>query len=73
MATTRRRSQRSSQRSTPARVYSTDGTAAPAAEVKSTKEYDWQAEAVYIGKDLRQLAIVSAILFALLLIGGLFI
>ncbi|HXF62461.1 MAG TPA: hypothetical protein VNK95_12650 [Caldilineaceae bacterium] len=73
MATTRRRSQRGSQRSTSVRVQPADAGARPAAEAKTTQEIDWQTEYAYIGKDLRQLAIVSTILFALLLIGGLFI
>jgi hypothetical protein len=42
-------------------------------DVKAAKEVDWQAEYAYIGRDLRQLAIVSGLLFALLLVGGLFI
>jgi hypothetical protein len=79
MASNRKRSQRSSGlQSSAVKVYPPSATASPKApgepvEAKSSKEMAWQVEYAYIGKDLRQLGIVSGVLFALLLIGGLFI
>ena len=45
----------------------------PAPVVKNVDEVDWQKEYVYVFSDLRQLVLVSGILFALILIAGFFI
>lgn len=74
MANARRRTQRASRsttRNTAAR------TAAPAAleseEARLGRRVDWQNEFVYIRKDLRQLLIVTAVLFVLLFAVGYFL
>jgi hypothetical protein len=77
MATNRRRTTRSSTlRTNTVKVYPT-GSATPASvaatETPATEAIDWQTEYAYVHKDLRQLVIISAILFGLLLLGGLLI
>jgi hypothetical protein len=77
MATNRRRTTRSSSlRTNTVKVYPTGGATAPsvaATETTTTEAIDWQTEYAYVNRDLRQLGIVSAILFGLLLLGGLLI
>lgn len=78
MATNRRRTSRTTRssrsaglRSTAVKVYPAPGgemAAAPAAPAVPT--VNWDKEYHYILKDLRQLGIVSALLFVLLLVAG---
>jgi hypothetical protein len=82
MATEKRRSRRSSATSGNPRTFGTPRTtaAAPAAGVDTavgdeartprTDDVDWASEYSYVAKDLRQLFIVAAVLFAGLLITG---
>jgi hypothetical protein len=48
-------------------------SAAPVAEPQVVQTIDWEAEYAHVGRDLRQLLIVSAILFAFIMIAGFFI
>ena len=78
MANARRRTQRTTtrNRSTSLRPAGT-GTLATAPEVSEqeriSRAMDWQGEYEYIKKDLRQLMLVSTILFVLLFAIGFFI
>jgi hypothetical protein len=80
MATNRRRNTRSSSlRTNTVKVYPTDGatpagvaaTEATTSGATTTETIDWRTEYAYVHKDLRQLGVVSAILFGLLLLVGL--
>jgi hypothetical protein len=78
MANARRRTQRTSRTGTRSTTTRSAGTGALAAtmeaeEVRAGRRVDWQKEFVYINKDLRQLFIVTAILFVLLIGGGFFL
>jgi hypothetical protein len=73
MANARRRTQRPTTRSnTRFTVASSTGTASSDGE-RVSKAMDWEAQYKYVTSDLRQLLIVSIIIFALLFVVGFFI
>jgi hypothetical protein len=83
MATEKRRSRRSSATGGSPRTYGSartgvavsttgvDGATVDEARTPRTVEVDWPSEYSYVGKDMRQLFIVAAVLFAGLLVTGL--
>lgn len=79
MANARRRTQRTNTRSTTrSAIVRPTGTGTMAAVSENdgeriSKAMDWQAEYKYVTSDLRQLVVVSAILFVLLYVVGFFI
>jgi hypothetical protein len=75
MANARRRTQRPSRTATRMAARTGGGTSAPV-ETEGTRAsnmIDWQKEMLYINKDLRELLIISVILFALLFLVGFFL
>jgi hypothetical protein len=78
MANARRRTQRASRTGTRSTTTRSAGSGALAAtmeaeEVRAGRRVDWQNEFVYINKDLRQLFVVTIILFVLLFVVGFFL
>ncbi|MCC6453419.1 MAG: hypothetical protein IT328_00605 [Caldilineaceae bacterium] len=78
MANARRRTQRASRTGTRSTTTRSAGSGASAAtmeaeEVRAGRRVDWANEFVYINKDLRQLFIVTIILFVLLFVVGFFL
>lgn len=73
MANARRRTQRTTTRSN-IRSTGTSSTGVPISDVERvSKAMDWQTQYKYVTGDLRQLLIVSIIIFALLFVAGFFI
>ena len=72
MANARRRTQRPSRTTTRMAARATQPTVVDAHESRATA-VDWQREMNYIHKDLRDILIISVILFALLFTVGFFL
>jgi hypothetical protein len=75
MGTARRRTQRANRTATKAATQNAGAAAATleAEEARVGKKVDWESEMKYINKDLRELLIISASLFALLFVVGFFL
>lgn len=73
MANARRRTQRTSRTAT--RMAARSGGAAAVSDVESSpiSMVDWQKEMHYINKDLRELLIITVLLFVLLFAVGFFL
>jgi hypothetical protein len=76
MANTRRRTQRTTRTATRSAAARSGGAGAAVMESEEARlgrQRDWQNEFKYISGDLRQLLIVSTILFVLLFVVGFFL
>jgi hypothetical protein len=71
MASARRRTQRTNRTSTRSSVAASPMAAAlESEEIRNTRIVNWQSELKYINQDLRDLLIISTILFVLLFAVG---
>jgi hypothetical protein len=74
MANARRRTQRTNRTSTRSSVAASSMAAAlESEEIRTTRIVNWQSELKYINQDLRDLLIISTILFVLLFAVGFFL
>ena len=74
MANARRRTQRTNRTSTRSSVATSSMAAAlESEEIRNTRIVNWQSELRYINQDLRDLLIISTILFVLLFAVGFFL
>ena len=74
MGTARRRTQRTTTRTstTRSRLLAPETAAAEVEEVRAARAVDWQTEYKYVINDIRQLFIISAVLFVMLFVVGIF-
>ena len=73
MANARRRTQRPSRTAARVAARNTGEGALESSEMRGATMVDWQKEMHYINKDLRDLLVISAILFVLLFVVGFFL
>ena len=74
MGTARRRTQRTTTRTstTRSRLLAPETAAAEVEEVRAARAVDWQTRYKYVINDIRPLFIISAVLFVMLFVVGIF-